>query len=220
MIIVKTPQVVQNAVENFVGRHFRNTSQRNHVANQRYVYGHDLLFIDYVHPTSGKHYPIDFRRYKKAEQCELTKEDFTKLLRLAMELIQQCHDQNISGTFTFDSVYSTVEMLNFIDSLKNADGTNRRYVGDVKFNRTINFKGRKITVEEFAKTIPAEDRTKMTTENGIQWYLAVNVTIPNVMHKVRIVILWKHKNDAEPRQILVSNNDWRKLPRYAERIVA
>ncbi|MDR1382922.1 MAG: hypothetical protein LBJ67_03600, partial [Planctomycetaceae bacterium] len=56
-----------------------------------YVYGHDLLFIDYVHPTSGKHYPIDFRRYKKAEQCELTKEDFKKLPCLAMELIQQCH---------------------------------------------------------------------------------------------------------------------------------
>jgi hypothetical protein len=153
MIVVKTPQVVQNAVENFIGRHFRNTSQRKHAtnyltgllvgdnktiagmsdrflnasdqscmnrfmtevdwdpqalnqsrieymqqcedtkfhkdgvialddtiipktgkhikdigklydhANQRYVYGHDLLFIDYVHPTSGKHYPIDFRRY-------------------------------------------------------------------------------------------------------------------------------------------------------------
>jgi hypothetical protein len=28
MIIVKTPQVVQNAVENFIGRHFRNASQR------------------------------------------------------------------------------------------------------------------------------------------------------------------------------------------------
>jgi hypothetical protein len=33
MIIVKTPQVVQNAVENFIGRHFRNASQHNHVAN-------------------------------------------------------------------------------------------------------------------------------------------------------------------------------------------
>jgi hypothetical protein len=57
--------------------------------------------------------------------------------------------------------------------------------------------------------------------DGIQWYLAMNVTIPNVMYKVRIVILWKHKNDAEPRKILiVSNSDWRTLPRYAERIVA
>jgi hypothetical protein len=52
-------------------------------------------------------------------------------------------------------------------------------------------------------------------KDGIQWYLAVNVTIPNVMHKVRIVILWKHKNDAEPRKILVSNS----IFRTAEKIV-
>ncbi|MDR1383957.1 MAG: hypothetical protein LBJ67_08960 [Planctomycetaceae bacterium] len=37
-------------------------------------------------------------------------------------------------------------------------------------------------------------------------YLAVNVTIPNVMHKVRMVILWKYQNDTEPRKMLVSNS--------------
>ncbi|MDR1384794.1 MAG: hypothetical protein LBJ67_13250 [Planctomycetaceae bacterium] len=33
MIIVKTPQVVQNAVDDFIRQHFRNTSQRNHATN-------------------------------------------------------------------------------------------------------------------------------------------------------------------------------------------
>jgi hypothetical protein len=94
----------------------------------------------------------------------LTKEDFKKLPCLAMELIQQCHDQNISGTFTFDSFYSTVEILNFIDSRKNVDGTNRRYVGDVKFNRTINFKGRKKTSREVS-TLPSEIEDKIIDES-------------------------------------------------------
>jgi hypothetical protein len=29
--------------------------------------------------------------------------------------------------------------------------------------------------------------------------------MPNVDHKVRIVILWKYKNDAEPGKIIVTN---------------
>ena len=121
------------------GKFIKDVGKLYDHANQRYVYGHDLLFIDYVHPISGKHYPLDFRRYKKEEQCEWTKEDFKKLPCLAMDLIQQCHDQNIPDTFAFDNFYSTVAVLNFINSLKNADGTSRRYVGDVKFNRKINF---------------------------------------------------------------------------------
>jgi hypothetical protein len=39
--------------------------------------------------------------------------------------------------------------------------------------------------------------------------------MPNINHKVRIVILWKYKNDAEPRTILVTN----KIHWHAERIV-
>jgi hypothetical protein len=39
--------------------------------------------------------------------------------------------------------------------------------------------------------------------------------MPNVGHKVRIVILWKYRNDAGPRKILVTN----RIHRNARRIV-
>lgn len=185
-------------------------------SNERYIHAQDLIIINYVHPTSGKHYPLEFRRFKKAEQCEWTGEDFKKMTTLSMELIDWCHAKGVLGTFTFDSFYASAEILNHIDSLKNVDGTNRGYVGDLKFNRKVAFKGVEQQVVEFAKTIPPSDRKQVITSDGTkQWYLSVCVKMPNVGHKVRIVILWKYKNDAEPRKILVTN----RIHWNAERIV-
>jgi len=99
--------------------------------------------------------------------------------------------------------------------LKNADGTERGYVGDLKFNRLVVFKGVKQQAVEFAKTIPPADRKSVTVDGMKQWYLTVCVKMPNIDHKVRIVILWKYKNDAEPRKILVTN----KIHWHADRII-
>src|SRR5512144_1105427 len=38
-----------------------------------------------------------------------------------------------------------------------------------------------------------------------QWSFTVTVRIPGVEHKVRIVILWRHRQDSEPVKILVTN---------------
>ena len=38
-------------------------------AEQRHKIAHDWLFANYVCP-GGKHYPLEFRRFKKREQCE------------------------------------------------------------------------------------------------------------------------------------------------------
>src|SRR5581483_7559588 len=37
------------------------------------------------------------------------------------------------------------------------------------------------------------------------WYFSCTLRLPQVQHKVRIVIIWNHQDDAEPRIILVSN---------------
>jgi hypothetical protein len=122
-----------------------------------------------------------------------------------IELIDWCCKNGVLGTFTFDSFYTCHEIQNHINSLQNADGTPRGYIGDLKFNRKITFKGVEQKVSEFAATIPPEDRKPVTVDGVKQWYLTVCVKMPNVDHKVRIVILWKYKNDAEPRKILVTN---------------
>jgi hypothetical protein len=38
-----------------------------------------------------------------------------------------------------------------------------------------------------------------------QWYFTCTLRIPDVKHKVRIVVLWHGRDDASPRPILVTN---------------
>jgi hypothetical protein len=188
-------------------------------SEERFKHAQDLIIINYVHPFSKKHYPLDFRRFKKEDQCEETGEEtgeeFKKMTALAIELIDYCQENDIPGTFTFDSFYTTVEIQNHINSQKNSDGTTRGYVGDLKFKRLLTFKGVEQQAGEFAKTIPSSDRKPITLDGKKQWYLTVCVNLPNVDHKVRVVILWKRKNDAEPRKILVTN----KIHWNVERII-
>jgi hypothetical protein len=185
-------------------------------SEQRYKHAQDLIIVNYVHPHSGKHYPLDFRRFKKEEQCEWTGEEFKKMTELTIELIDRCQERGVLGTFTFDSFYTCAAIQNHINSLKNADKTERGYVGDLKFNRKIVFKGVEQQAVEFAHTIPPENRKPVTVDGVKQWYLTVCVKMPNIDHKVRVVILWRYKNDAEPRKILVTN----KIHWNADRIVA
>jgi hypothetical protein len=187
----------------------------NH-SDKRYLHAQDLIIVNYVNPFSKKHYPLEFRRFKKADQCEWTGEQFKSMIEQTKELIDWCLAKNVLGTFTFDSFYTCAAIQNHIHSLKNAGGTERGYVGDLKFNRKLSFKGVEQQAVEFAKTIPPSDRKAVVTEDGVkQWYLSVCVKMPHIDHKVRVVILWRYKNDPEPRNILVTN----KIHWNAERIV-
>jgi len=51
-----------------VGWFWDHAEGRNKIA-------HDYLIANYV-CTSGKHYPLEFRRFRKREQCEATGEEF------------------------------------------------------------------------------------------------------------------------------------------------
>ena len=139
------------------GKYIKDSGKFWDHSDNRYMHAQDLIIINYVHPTSRKHYPLEFRRFKKAEQCAWTGEEFKKMTQLSIELIDWCHEKDVLGTFTFDSFYSSAEILNHIDSLKNADGTSRGYVSDLKFNRKVTYKGVEQQVVEFAKTIPPKD---------------------------------------------------------------
>jgi len=197
------------------GKHIEDSGHFWDHSEQRYKHAQDLIIVNYVHPQSKKRYPLEFRRFKKEDQCEWTGEEFKKMTVLTMELIDWCQSHGVLGTFTFDSFYTCAPIQNHIHSLKNEDGTERGYVGDLKFNRKVVFKGVEQQVVAFAHTIPPEDRKAVIVDGVKQWYLSVCVKMPHVEHKVRVVILWRHKNDAQPRKILVTN----KIHWHAERIV-
>lgn len=91
----------------------------------------DYLVADYV-CTSGKHYPLEFRLFRKREICEAMGEPFPNHTALYCDLVDWVCERKIPGTFAIDS-------------------------------------------------------------------------FPDVKHKVRIVILWRYKKDAEPCKISMTN---------------
>ena len=173
-------------------------------AEERNKIAQDYLFANYV-CTSGKHYPLEFRLFRKQELSEALKEPFRNHTVLCCELIDWVCERQIPGDFTMDSYFTCAQILNHIHGKQDRLGRSRGYVGDLKSNRKLEWKGRIIKANDLAASIPASDRKEMRIGERRQWYFTVSVRIPDVKHKVRIAILWRYRNDVEPCKILVTN---------------
>ena len=173
-------------------------------AEDRHKIAHDYLIVNYVCP-GAKHYPLEFRRFKKREQCEATGEQFEDHGVLFRQLIDWVCERQISGFFTFDTYFSSAENLNHIHSKQNDRGEWRAYVGDLKTNRKLEIRGRSIRADEFAASIDREKRQELRRGDDRQWYYTCTVRLPQVKHPVRIVILWKNRRDKNPTKILITN---------------
>lgn len=173
-------------------------------AEERSKIAHDYLFVNYV-CSSGKHYPLEFSRFKKREQCEATGEMFEDHGVLFRDLIDWVCEREIPGTFAFDSYFSGAPNLNHIHGKQDGRGRSRAYVGDLKSNRKVWFKGSELKAEELAASIPRESRKELRRGDRRQWYFTCTLRLPNVNHPVRIVILWRNRRDASPAKILITN---------------
>ena len=173
-------------------------------AEQRNKIAQDYLFVNYV-CTSGKHYPLEFRLFRKEEVCQAIGEPFRNHTKLCCELIDWVCERKIPGDFAFECYFTNAEILNHIHDKKDRLGRSRGYVGDLKTNRKLEWKGRIIKASELAASIRAADRKEMRVGERRQWYFTVTVQIPEVKHKVRIVILWHYRHDEHCCKILVTN---------------
>lgn len=168
--------------------------------DQRYLIAHDYLIANYV-CTSGKHYALEFRRFRKKEEDP---ERFKSHTQLFKGLVDWVVEQDVPGDFTFDCYFTNAEILNHIHS-KRSKGQRRGYVGDLKFNRKVWFKGCELKASELAAEIEPESRKPVYIGEKKQWYFTKTLRIPQVDHRVRLVILWKHKDDQEPIKMLITN---------------
>jgi hypothetical protein len=173
-------------------------------AQERNKIAQDYLFANYV-CTSGKHYPLEFRLFRKQEICAALNEPFRNHTKLCCELIDWVCQHQIPGDFAFDSYFTNAEILNHIHGKAGKRGQPRGYVGDLKTNRKLEWKGKILKANELAASIPTSDRKEMRIGDQRQWYFTVTVRIPDVNHKVRIVIVWRYRNDEQPCKILVTN---------------
>jgi hypothetical protein len=171
---------------------------------ERYKIAQDYLFVNYV-CTSEKHYPLEFRRFQKDELCEELKVPFKNHTVLCQELIDWVCEKGVPGTFAFDSYFTNAPILNHIHGKPLMNGLPRGYVGSLKFNRKLQYRGRIIKADELAASITPEMRKLFEEGECQQWYFTCTLSIPDVKHKVRILILWQRRDDKQPRLILATN---------------
>jgi Transposase DDE domain len=167
-------------------------------ADKRYLIAHDYIIVNYV-ATSGKHYPLEFRRFVKRDQCQERKLEFKDHNQLVRELVDWVVEQAIPGDFTFDSYFTHADNLNFIHEKQ------RGYVGDLKFNRKLLYHGQEMQAAVLAAQIPVEARKPVEVDGKRQWYFTKSLRIPGVEHPVRLVILGKERDDQEACKMLVTN---------------
>ena len=96
--------------------------------------------------SSGKHYPLEFRRFRKREESAegAPSPPFKNHTDLFKELVDWVVEREIPGDFAFDGYFSSAESLNPIQ------GHKRGYVGDLKSNRKVRFKGGEMKAAEWA----------------------------------------------------------------------
>lgn len=166
-------------------------------AEERYKIAHDYLISNYVTPC-GAHYPIEWRRFQKRDS-HWTKE-FKTHTKLCIELIDDAIQRGIPGDFTFDCYFSAAEVLNHIHEKQ------RSYVGDIKLNRNVIFKGVESKLNEVAKEIPPQAKKCVRVGKRDYWYFTKVMRIPDVKHRVRIVLFWKEREDREASKALGTNH--------------
>jgi DDE family transposase len=173
-------------------------------AEERYKIAHDYLISNYVCP-SGKHYPLEFRRFQKREQCEANETPFKDHTEQFKELVDWADERHIPGTFAMDSYFTNAPILNYIHGKHLGDGRPRGYVGSLKFNRKLQYKGGVLKASELATKISPEARKVLLEGDKRQWYFTCTLRIPDIGHKIRIVILWPSREANQARIILVTN---------------
>ncbi len=189
---------LDNVLIDHSGKHIEDVGYFWDHADQRNKIAHDYLIANYV-CNSGKHYPLEFYRFVKKEDCLERGIEFQDHNILFRNLVDWTVANDIPGDFTFDSWFTHSDNLNHINQYE------RNYVGDLKTNRKTIFQGKVIKAEEVAKSIDPEIKKLITIGKHRQYYFTKSIRIPGVDHKVRILIIWHKKNDIEPKKILVCN---------------
>jgi hypothetical protein len=165
-------------------------------AAERYVIAHDYIISNYVCP-SGRHYPIEWRRFKKRDACGAGQ--FKDHTTLCLELIDDTLARGIPGDFTFDSYFTSAKVLNHLH------GQRRAYVGDLKLNRNVVYDGREQKLNAVAQQIRWQDKKPVRVGTRRYWYFSKQMRIPDIDHPVRIVLFWKEREEPGASKALVSN---------------
>ena len=164
-------------------------------AEERYKIAQDYLFVNYV-CTCGKHYPLEFRLFRKEEVCEALKEPFRNHTELVLRVdrlgVRAADPRRLHHGQLLHQRRDPQPHPRQDGSARAAAGLRRRPEDQPQAgvegpdpSRPANWR----------PSIPAADRKELRIGDRRQWYFTVTVRIPDVKHKVRIVILWQYRQD-------------------------
>lgn len=167
---------------------------------QRYFRGMEIIYSHYVTRLPGHpHYPLHYRWYERPDDAEARRrfrepsahtEDFQSLVQGAIDL-------GFAGTFVFDNRYSGVPNLNYIEVRQ------RSYVADIRTDRAVFFRGKKMTIEKVAQAIPPESRQPIPEGTG--YYFTKTFRMPELNHKIRLMLIWENQTDSKLTKCLGTN---------------
>jgi hypothetical protein len=109
-------------------------------AEERHKIAHDYL-LPITSARQASTIRCTFRRFRKESQCQNDNQEFINHTGLTVELIDQVCQRKIPGTFTWDSYFTNARILNHVHGKQDAHGNPRAYVGDLKMNRKVLWKG-------------------------------------------------------------------------------
>jgi SRSO17 transposase len=113
-------------------------------------------YLNYAHCLVGLcwadhkklRYPLRFEMYQKEDWCKAHKETFKTKIQLAIELVEWAVTQGIPfQTVVFDSWFFTKDFCDYIEEL------GKDWISMSKSDRIVTVKGKKISVQEYAKTL-------------------------------------------------------------------
>jgi hypothetical protein len=173
-------------------------------AEQRPKIAQDSLFRTDV-CTRGPHSPREGRLFRKQALGQTLGEPFRNPTALGGEVSDRVGERDLPGDFARDGSFTSAEVLNPIHGQAERFGRPRGYVGDLKTNGKLAWKGQVITARVRAASIPAGDRQEMRIGKRRPWSFAVTGRLPGLEPTVRIVIRWPYRKDPRCGQSLVTN---------------
>jgi hypothetical protein len=174
--------------------------------DKRFLIAHDYIIAGYA-AKGGKSFPLEYRRFIRKQHCQQREIEFKTHNDMICELVDWCIERQIRGTFAFDSWFCCPQTQNHIHEKA------RAYVGELKSNRHVLYKGGDMTAAALAGEIAAAERQAIDYGDKTQWCFTATVKMPKVGHRVRILILWRERSDAAPVKILVSNRPFWEVKR-------
>jgi SRSO17 transposase len=152
------------------------------------------------------HFPVDFRLYQRKQNLKDQK-DFKTKIELAQELVQEAIDKKLPFLCVIlDSWYCNKKVTNFIQE------RDKDWVAACKSNRLLLMNGKKISLIQYALSLPREAFKKVEVEAKEKkhtfWYFTKSVTMTN-LGRVRVVITHDNQDlEGSPSFYLTNKTSW------------